>query len=135
MKESPSNPESWFARGDADLELASRAMLPEGPLPELAAYHAQQCAEKYLKGYLVAKRISFRFVHDLGYLVHLCTGTNPAFEQMEEQALRLTEYATESRYPREDDQPCTEQDAREAIALADGIRRFVRGHIGTGGGA
>ena len=54
---------AWFAKADDDLELARRALGPDRPLPSLAAYHAQQCAEKYLKGYPVAHDVPFRFVH------------------------------------------------------------------------
>ena len=69
---------AWFAIADDDMELARRALGPDRPLPALACFHAQQCAEKYLKGYLVARGVSFRFVHDLGYLIDLCAGLDPS---------------------------------------------------------
>ncbi len=59
---------NWFEKADQDLEMARRALDPKQPLSEMACYHAQQCAEKYLKGYLIAHSVSFRFVHDLIYL-------------------------------------------------------------------
>ena len=59
----------WFEKADQDLELARRALGPGKPLPGMACYHAQQCAEKYLKGYLISHSVPFRFVHDLVYLV------------------------------------------------------------------
>jgi hypothetical protein len=52
----------WFEKADQDLEMARRALGPEKPLPGMACYHAQQCAEKYLKGYLIANSVPFRFV-------------------------------------------------------------------------
>lgn len=55
--------QAWFAKADEDLELARRALGPGRPLTAMACYHAQQCAEKYLKGYLVAHDVPFRFVH------------------------------------------------------------------------
>ena len=125
MPASPSDPKSWYAKGDADLTLARRALDPADPLAELAAYHAQQCAEKYLKGFLVSASGPFRFVHDLGYLVHLCQRIAPEFAQVESIAFKLTRYATESRYPKEDDLPCTVEEAHEAIGLAVQIRDFV----------
>jgi HEPN domain-containing protein len=66
MPGGPSDPKSWYARGASDLTLALRALDPAEPLAELAAYHAQQGAEKYLKGFLVSRSVAFRFVHDLG---------------------------------------------------------------------
>ena len=74
--------QKWFEKADQDLEMARRALGPEKPLPEMACYHAQQCAEKYLKGYLIAHSVPFRFVHDLVYLTQLCTAREPAFEEL-----------------------------------------------------
>ena len=41
---------AWFAKADDDLETARRVLGPERPLPAIACFHAQQCAEKYVKG-------------------------------------------------------------------------------------
>jgi len=128
MTGSPADPRTWYARAAADMTLAGRALDPVEPLAELAAYHAQQCAEKCLKGFLVSRGVPFRFVHDLGYLVHLCQKELPEFAALEDAALRLTRYATESRYPREDELVCTVEQAREAIGLAEEIRTFVMAH-------
>ena len=49
----------WFEKADQDLELARRALGPGKPLPGMACYHAQQCAEKYLKGYLISHSVPF----------------------------------------------------------------------------
>ena len=43
--------QGWFEKAEKDIEMARRAMDPEGPIPEMACYHSQQCAEKYRKGY------------------------------------------------------------------------------------
>ena len=51
--------QDWFEKADQDLELARRALGPGKPLPGMACYHAQQCAEKYLKGYLIAHSVPF----------------------------------------------------------------------------
>ena len=89
----------WFAKADDDLELARRALGPDRPLPALACFHAQQCAEKYLKGYLVAHGVPFRLVHDLAYLTRLCTGVDAAFEDLRPAARFLNVYIATSRYP------------------------------------
>lgn len=68
----PRPEQDWFEKADQDLEMARRGLGPGTPLPAMARYHSQQCAEKYLKGYLVAHSIPFRYVHDLVYLMQLC---------------------------------------------------------------
>ena len=55
----PAPPKDLFKKADQDLKMAYRAMDPEDPIPAMACYHAQQCAEKYLKGYLVARQHPF----------------------------------------------------------------------------
>ncbi len=89
----------WFEKADQDLEMARRALGPKKLLPEMVCYHAQQCAEKYLKGYLIAQSVPFRFVHDLVYLTQLCTTHEPAFEELMSAAEILGEYGTTVRYP------------------------------------
>ena len=43
--------QGWFEKAEQEMEMALRAMDPVGPIPVMACYHSQQCAEKYLKGY------------------------------------------------------------------------------------
>ena len=44
----------WLAYGDEDLCVARHGFsMPEGPPSRVIAFHAQQCAEKHLKAYLV----------------------------------------------------------------------------------
>ena len=92
MKKESDNPAAWFAKADKDLTLAQRALQPE-PLPELACYHAQQCAEKYLKGYLKSKKIAFKWMHDLAYLLSVCATCDAGFNDLNEDAVDLTRLA------------------------------------------
>jgi len=117
--------QAWFAKAADDLELARRALGPDRPIPDLACYHAQQCAEKYLKGYLVAHGVSFRFVHDLGYLIDLCTGLDPAFADLMPAAITLNPYVGAVRYPAEAAQEPDIPKAQDAIRRARQIADFV----------
>ncbi len=97
----------------------------EEHLAELVCFHAQQCAEKYLKGYLKSKKKSFRWSHDLRYLVTLCTECDADFDQMDVGAENLTRLADPSRYPVAEELPPTLDDARKAIEIAERIRACV----------
>ena len=60
----------WLDYGDEDLRLAMYAMnIVDCPPYRLAAYHAQQSAEKSLKAYLVYCRTDFPYTHNLSRLV------------------------------------------------------------------
>ena len=115
----------WFEKADQDLEMARRALGPERPLPGMACYHAQQCAEKYLKGYLIAHSVPFRFVHDLVYLTQLCTAREPAFEELMSAAEILGEYGTTVRYPMGGSEGPDVETAKKAIQLAEQVAALV----------
>lgn len=117
--------QAWFAKADEDLEIARRALGPNRPLPAVACFHAQQCAEKYLKGYLVAHDVPFRLVHDLPYLIRLCTGLNPAIADLRPAAEILNEYSAITRYPTEGAHEPDVKAAEEAIDLAEQIAAAV----------
>jgi HEPN domain-containing protein len=86
-------------------------------------FHAQQCVEKYAKAMLVLRQVSFPKTHDIEQLVKLLPAGHGLNISRDEQH-RLTEYATESRYPGGRDLPLAE--ARQAVALARRIRQAVR---------
>lgn len=54
----------WLRHADDDLRMARVAFKLKSAVPyTLIAYHAQQCAEKSLKAYLVFKKIDFPYSH------------------------------------------------------------------------
>ncbi|MDE2990212.1 MAG: HEPN domain-containing protein [Chloroflexota bacterium] len=117
--------QAWFDKAAEDLEIARRALGPDRPFPAAACFHAQQCAEKYLKGYLVAHDVPFRFVHDLGYLIGLCAGVNPALASLRPAAITLNPYVAIARYPSEAAQEPDIEAAEKAIAVAEQIAAAV----------
>jgi HEPN domain-containing protein len=82
-------PEVWFAKAEADLQAAELLLNTTNPLLDIVCYHAQQCAEKYLKGYLVARSVPFKFVHELAYLTRLCIEQELEFSAMIDVASEL----------------------------------------------
>ena len=63
----------WIEIAEEDLLLANHAFTLESNVPyRLIAYHSQQCAEKYLKAFLVSRLVDFPYTHNLEALVNLC---------------------------------------------------------------
>jgi HEPN domain-containing protein len=117
--------QQWLAFGDEDLRMAQHAFSLAGPPPyRLIAYHAQQCAEKYLKAYLVLHGIHFPYTHDLSRLLELCAEQAGWAEELRE-AEELTPYAITARYPGEDEE-VREEEARRAAEIAARVRDVVR---------
>lgn len=74
----PDDPREWLRSARSDLALAG-AEVP-GADPEGFCFHAQQAAEKAIKGVLLAHGIRFPYVHDLGALLALA-GTASLFRK------------------------------------------------------
>jgi HEPN domain-containing protein len=117
----------WLSIADEDLRLAEHAMtLPykEEPPYRLIAYHAQQCAEKCLKAYLVYCGVDFPYTHNISILLELCSERATWTAELRD-AEQLTLYSITTRYPGED-QEVTETEAKRAIELARQVRTQVR---------
>ena len=116
----------WSAHGDEDLRLAVHAMTlqPGEPPYRLIAYHAQQCAEKYLKAFLVYCGVDFPYTHNISTLLELCSEHADWPAELQE-ADQLTLYSIATRYPGEDEE-VTDAEATRAIEIAQEVRNRVR---------
>ena len=89
----------WLRHADEDLLLAKHAFKLKTSVPfKLIAYHAQQCAEKCLKAYLVYHEIDFPFTHNLSSLLELCPLPVDQITVLEKANI-LSAYAITARYP------------------------------------
>jgi HEPN domain-containing protein len=108
---------AWLARARADLRAADVDLRAEPPLAEDAAFHAQQAAEKALKGFLAWHDQPFRKTHSLEELGEQCLGLDERLRAEVDRAVPLTEFAWRFRYPGEPD-GLTAQEAEDAVAVA-----------------
>ena len=115
----------WAAYADEDIRLAQQALNMGEHCPNrLAAYHAQQCAEKYLKAYLVHKEVDFPFTHNISLLLELCEESG-AWAGTLRDAEALTRYAVTTRYPGEETEVALDK-AQQAVAIGLRVRDAVR---------
>ncbi len=71
----------WLHKAEEDYTVATTlARRRKNPTPNAVSFHCQQCAEKYLKAYLVQQQVVFPKTHDLLELHKMCLDKNPAFE-------------------------------------------------------
>jgi HEPN domain-containing protein len=117
--------ERWAVKADNDLRNAEHTLLLEQDCPfDTVCFHAQQCAEKYLKALLIAKGTEPPRTHDLRLLLSkLPVTTASRFEV--ERLLVLNRYSVEARYPG-DWEPITREEAQEAVELARTVRLAAR---------
>jgi HEPN domain-containing protein len=122
------DPLSWVRYAEEDHLMARSALRRRLPLTNAACFHAQQCAEKYLKAMLVARGYAFSKVHDLLVLKSECEQALIPLPIPDDQLSILSYYAVRARYP--GDTP-TPDDAREAMTIAQAVRRFARRFLGV----
>jgi HEPN domain-containing protein len=118
----------WIRKAEGDLHTAERELAAEHhPNYDAACFHAQQCAEKYLKGLLQEKLIRFRKTHDLVELLGLANEIDPSLGELKEGLGFLTGFAVDTRYPG----PFTERpEAERAVEAARALRGAVRRLLG-----
>lgn len=73
--------------------------------------------------------MDFLYVHDLVYLTQRCMESNQAFTELEQPARILSKYGAGVRYPMENFVDPDEEEAWEAIALAEEVATFVKNRL------
>ena len=120
--------EEWIAKEEQDYQYALLGMRQrKNPLYDGVCFHSQQCAEKYLKGFLVRHQVDFKKVHDLDELYNLAFSLDESFEMIFDALMIVNPYSVVIRYP---GASATKEDAREAVAAMKQIRTFVRARLG-----
>lgn len=107
----------WFVKAERDLRMADLGRGASPDLNDQAVFHAQQAAEKAIKGFLTWHRRPFRKTHNLVELGEACAALQPELEPLLRRAGFLTEFAWKFRYPGEFLAPSAEE-TTEVLALA-----------------
>jgi HEPN domain-containing protein len=114
----------WLAKAEEDLEAAESLLSQEQPLLFPSSFHAQQAAEKYLKALLTWHQIEFPKTHAIERLLDLVKDAEPETASSLRDAVALTPYGVDIRYPGDQPEPNLEE-AREAVELARIVRDTV----------
>ena len=114
----------WVQKAEGDMQTALREFdVRDDTNYDAVCFHAQQCAEKYLKGRLIEEDVPFPKAHALGKLLDLVLPLHPEWADLRQGLNSLTDTAIESRYPGySTDRP----DAEESLAVARRVRDLVR---------
>ena len=115
-----------------DMEMARRALLiRKGPIPEMACYHSPAVRRKVPQRLSSSpKIIEFQlYVHDLvlSHAANACATSNrpsPSWNRLHE--ILWAKYGAGVRYPMENFVDPDEEEAWEAIKLAEEVATFVK---------
>jgi len=120
----------WVTKAEGDFTTAGRELRArKAPNFDAACFHAQQCAEKYLKALLQEKSIPFGKTHNLIALLEQLLAADPNWEEARSHLEYLTAFSVIFRYPGESaDKPTT----RQAVTHCQAFRIQVRAAPGAG---
>ncbi len=122
----------WLDKATEDL-IVARLVLQEEHTAH-ACFLSQQCIEKSLKAYLIAKTNDHPRVHKLVDLLDKCVAIEPGFAQFLSDCTRVDQYYIPTRYPDgvpgslPEGMPSKTQ-AAQAITAAEQIMQFVAGQL------
>jgi HEPN domain-containing protein len=118
----------WVDKAEEDFVVAGRELRARKlPSPNAVCFHAQQCAEKFLKARLQEAVTPFPRTHHLPALLNLALPVEPLWSWMLPALQKLDQYSVAVRYP---GFSATREDAREAMKLCRQIRAEVRRSLG-----
>lgn len=115
----------WVARAMNDLLNADNNLSAERVPCDTVCFHCQQAAEKLLKGVLAAKGVPPPRTHVLPSLLDAVAALVPSAEALREDLVVLTPYAVAARYPGDDLEMPTLDDAREARECAASVLSWL----------
>ncbi|MHB1679139.1 MAG: HEPN domain-containing protein [bacterium] len=122
----------WIIKAEHDLKIAKDEMMTDEPATDAVCFHAQQCAEKYLKAYLVFNGIEIikpLKTHNIEVLLIACKEIDNSFNYLIEiNAHELTAYSIEARYPDDFYFPSIEE-SNSAIEIAGKVKDFILNRI------
>lgn len=115
----------WIAKAKSDLYLAEKGIKDDDLTLDTAIFHTQQCAEKALKGFLAYHKKPLAKTHDLVKLLEMCCLIASEFSELGMDAAVLSPFATEFRYPIDDEVTPERKVVLDAIVRARKILEFV----------
>ncbi len=118
----------WVAKAEDDYAVMEReSQVVVHPSFDAICFHAQQCAEKYLKARLCEADAAFGKTHDLVALLEQILAQESGWEEYREDLAYLSDFAVSFRYPGES---ADRDSALEAQNRCRSFRRTARQALG-----
>jgi len=114
----------WVTKAEGDYATARRELRArKQPNFDAVCFHAQQCAEKYLKALLQERHLPIPRTHNLEALAKPLLTERASLKTVAAALRTLGTYAVETRYPGKSADRAL---AKEALGLCVNIRRVCR---------
>ncbi len=120
--------QEWIDKAEDDYIVALREVRArKHPVYDATCFHAQQCAEKYIKARLIEAGVVFSKTHNLLALLVLVLPIEPGWAVLQTRLTALNVFAVNYRYP---GRSATKADALDAVKRCREVRRTIRQSFG-----
>jgi HEPN domain-containing protein len=114
----------WVQKAEDDFIVAQKMFRArKQPVYDAVCFHAQQCAEKYLKAYLQEHNRDIPKIHKLLDLLKLCKEADSSLEILLSDLRELERFAINVRYP---GMSADKDEARMSLKATQTVREFLR---------
>ena len=114
----------WVQKAEDDFIVAQKMFRArKQPVYDAVCFHAQQCAEKYLKAYLQEDGRDIPKIHKLLDLLKLCKEIDSSMEILLPDLTELERFAINVRYP---GMSADKDEARIAYKAVQAVRELLR---------
>lgn len=118
----------WIEKAEEDWNVLLQIYgARKNPAYNATCFHAQQCAEKYLKGRLEEADIAFAKTHDLDELLQQAKAIEPTWSALQPELDFLNDFSVLYRYPGSSASKAT---AKRAVDACRKVRRAARESLG-----
>jgi HEPN domain-containing protein len=118
----------WIEKAEGDFATMQREFRArKNPNYDAICFHAQQCAEKYLKPRLAQAGIEFGKIHDLVAILEQALAVQSDWEIFREDLAYLSDFAVSFRYPGES---ADMDSAADAVRRCRFFRKIARSALG-----
>jgi HEPN domain-containing protein len=114
----------WIEKAEEDYGFACAGIEYTDYFAQIC-FHFQQAAEKYLKAFIIARKLDFRPVHNLLELLRVCSQAAPDAQRLEEACRFLNPFYIDTRYPVHWPGAYDKGTAVQAKEMAEVIRDWV----------
>ncbi len=116
----------WVELAEEDYAIARLIQREQLAMRNGICFHAQQCAEKYLKAWLQENNIPVPRTHNLDELLNLILPPIPSWRSWKTDLSVLSKHAVDTRYV---GQSPTAADAENAMRICEKVRQGVRAEL------
>lgn len=119
--------EEWISKAEEDFKtIEELSGKDRAAFATTICFHAQQCAEKYLKALLTKYNLEPPWTHNLETLLDILLSYIPSLDKFRTELTKLTPFGTEYRYP---GRSASSKEAESCINIVNEIRVFFTEEI------